>query len=118
MCQDDSRAHDVLLCIQTGKSVHDPNRMKFYTDQFYFKSYQEMHRVFGDHPELLSRTIDIANRCSLELQPIDNPFPEFEPLHRRHGRGDHASRRRRRIPVGQLAAAAGDDAGAGKQCSQ
>ena len=78
MCQDDSRAHDVLLCIQTGKSVHDLNRMKFYTDQFYFKSYDEMHGVFGDYPDLLSRTVRIAERCNLELKPIDNPFPDFE----------------------------------------
>jgi DNA polymerase-3 subunit alpha len=78
MCQDDSRAHDVLLCIQTGKSVHQPNRMKFYTDQFYFKSRAEMGQVFGQYPELLTRTLDIAERCNLELQTIDNPFPEFE----------------------------------------
>ena len=78
MCQDDSRAHDVLLCIQTGKAVNDTNRMKFYTDQFYFKSHQEMTQVFGDHPDLLNRTLDIAARCNLELHPIDNPFPDFE----------------------------------------
>ena len=77
MCQDDSRAHDVLLCIQTGKGVNDPNRLKFYSDQFYFKSHDEMHRVFGDYPELLTRTLDIAERCNVELKPIDNPFPEF-----------------------------------------
>ena len=78
MCQDDSRAHDVLLCIQTGKTVNDPNRMKFYTDQFYFKSYDEMHAVFGDYPDLLHRTVDIAARCQVELKSIDNPFPEFD----------------------------------------
>ena len=78
MCQDDSRAHDVLLCIQTGKTINDPNRMKFYTDQFYFKSYDEMHVVFGDYPELLHRTVDIAERCQVELKSIDNPFPEFD----------------------------------------
>ena len=77
MGQDDSRAHDVLLCIQTGKTVNEPNRMKFYTDQFYFKSHQEMSQVFGDFPELLSRTLDIADRCSVELKPTDNPFPDF-----------------------------------------
>ena len=77
MCQDDAKAHDVLLCIQTGKTVNDPNRMKFYTDQFYFKTHDEMAQVFGDYPELLSRTVDIADRCNLELQSIDNPFPDF-----------------------------------------
>lgn len=78
MCQEDSRAHDVLLCIQTGKTVNDPNRMKFYTDQFYFKSHEEMSRVFGDYPELLTRTGEIAARCDVALQRIDNPFPEFD----------------------------------------
>ncbi len=78
MSQDDARAHDVLLCIQTGKTVNDPNRMKFYTDQFYFKSSDEMALVFGDYPELLSRTGEIADRCKIDLRPIDNPFPEFD----------------------------------------
>ncbi len=78
MCQDDARAHDVLLCIQTGKTVNDPNRMKFYTDQFYFKSHNEMAQVFGDYPELLNRTVEIAARCNLDLQSIDNPFPDFD----------------------------------------
>ena len=51
--------------------------MKFYTDQFYFKSYDEMHAVFGDYPDLLHRTVDIAERCHVELKSIDNPFPDF-----------------------------------------
>ncbi len=78
MCQDDSRAHDMLLCIQTGKGVNDPNRMKFYTDQFYFKSYDEMKEVFGPYPDLLSRTGEIAARCDVEIKSIDNPFPDFD----------------------------------------
>jgi len=77
MYQDDCRAHDVLLCIQTGKTLNDPNRMKFYTDQFYFKTRAEMDRVFGEIPFVLNRTLDIAERCSLKLQKVSNPFPEF-----------------------------------------
>src|SRR5882724_10117285 len=77
MHQDDCRAHDVLLCIQTGKTVNDPSRMKFYTDQFYFKSRQEMDRVFGEIPFVLDQTVKIAERCSLKLQQVKNPFPEF-----------------------------------------
>src|SRR2546425_11588413 len=77
MHQDDSRAHDILLCIQTGKTVNDPNRMKFYTDQFYFKTRDEMDRVFGEIPHVLDLTVEIAERCSLKLQKVDNPFPEF-----------------------------------------
>ena len=77
MHQDDCRAHDILLCIQTGKTVNDPNRMKFYTDQFYFKTREEMDRVFGEIPHVLDQTVEIAERCSLKLQKVENPFPEF-----------------------------------------
>ena len=77
MHQDDSRAHDILLCIQTGKTVNDPSRMKFYTDQFYFKTRQEMDRVFGEIPFALDQTLEIAERCNLKLKKVENPFPEF-----------------------------------------
>jgi len=77
MQKDDCRAHDILLCIQTGKTVNDPNRMKFYTDQFYFKTRQEMELVFGEIPGVLDQTVDIAERCNLKLQKVTNPFPEF-----------------------------------------
>jgi DNA polymerase III subunit alpha len=77
MLQDDCRAHDILLCIQTGKTVNDPNRMKFYTDQFYFKTREEMDRVFGEIPQVLDQTVEIAERCSLKLQKVEDPFPEF-----------------------------------------
>jgi len=77
MQQDDCRAHDVLLCIQTNKNVNEPNRMKFYTDQFYFKTRQEMERVFGEIPHVLDQSVEIADRCSLKLQKVENPFPEF-----------------------------------------
>jgi DNA polymerase III subunit alpha len=77
MEKDDSRAHDILLCIQTGKTVNDPNRMKFYTDQFYFKSRHDMDQVFGEIPNVLDQTVEIAERCNLKLQPVANPFPEF-----------------------------------------
>src|SRR5215470_1090532 len=77
MQQDDCRAHDVLLCIQTGKTLNDPNRMKFYTDQFFFKTREQMERVFGEIPVALDQTVAIAERCSLKLQKVNNPFPEF-----------------------------------------
>ena len=77
MKQDDCRAHDILLCIQTGKTVNDPNRMKFYTDQFYFKTREEMERVFGEIPQVLDQTVEIAERCSVKLRKVDDPFPEF-----------------------------------------
>jgi DNA polymerase-3 subunit alpha len=78
MEKDDCRAHDILLCIQTGKTVNDPNRMKFYTDQFYFKRREEMDRVFGEIPFVLDQSVEIAERCSLKLQKVQNPFPEFD----------------------------------------
>src|SRR5215467_8752108 len=75
---EDAHAQDVLLCIQTGKTMGDANRMKFATDQFYFKSAAEMAKVFGEIPESLSRTVDIASRCSVKIERISNPFPEFK----------------------------------------
>src|SRR6185295_14284533 len=77
MERDDCRAHDILLCIQTGKTVNDPNRMKFYTDQFYVKTRREMDEVFGEIPNVLDQTVEIASRCSLKLEKVGNPFPEF-----------------------------------------
>ena len=77
MHKDDCRAHDILLCIQTGKTVNDPNRMKFYTDQFYFKTREEMDRVFAEIPSVLDQSVEIAERCGLKLQKVQNPFPEF-----------------------------------------
>ncbi len=67
-----------MLCIQTGKSIHDTGRMKFDGTQFFVKNHDEMARVFKDSPEVLSRTLDIAERCSLRLEKVANPFPQFE----------------------------------------
>ncbi|HEY1660342.1 MAG TPA: DNA polymerase III subunit alpha [Candidatus Sulfotelmatobacter sp.] len=78
LCEDDAHAQDVMLCIQTGKSIHDAQRMKFDGDQFFVKSRDEMYRVFKDSPEVLTRTLDIAERCSMKLAKIATPFPEFE----------------------------------------
>jgi DNA polymerase-3 subunit alpha len=75
---EDAHAQEVLLCIQTGKTMGDPNRMKFQTDQFYFKTAAEMAKVFGEIPEALRRTVDIAARCNVKVERIANPFPEFQ----------------------------------------
>jgi DNA polymerase III subunit alpha len=75
---EDAHAQEVLLCIQTGKTMGDANRMKFATDQFYFKSAAEMAKVFGEVPEALRRTVDIAARCNVKIDRIKNPFPEFK----------------------------------------
>src|SRR4030088_1769145 len=78
LCEEDAHAQDVMLCIQTGKSIHDTARMKFEGTQFFVKSHDEMYRVFKDSPEVVARTLDIAERCSLRLEKVATPFPEFE----------------------------------------
>src|SRR5260370_5036545 len=78
LCEEDAHAQDVMLCIQTGQSIHDTARMKFEGTQFFVKSHTEMYRFFQDSPEVLTRTLDIADRCSLRLEKVATPFPEFE----------------------------------------
>jgi DNA polymerase-3 subunit alpha len=78
LCEDDAHAQDVMLCIQTGKSIHDTQRMKFDGNQFFVKSHDEMQRVFKDSPDVLTRTLDIAERCSLRLEKVATPFPQFD----------------------------------------
>ncbi len=73
----DSRAHEILLCIQTGKTVLDAKRMKFQTDQLYFKSPDEMAKEFSHVPEALQNSCAIADRCQLELEIGKNHFPIF-----------------------------------------
>jgi DNA polymerase III subunit alpha len=74
----DAHAQEVLMCIQTGKTMSDSQRMKFATDQFYFKTAEEMAQVFRELPEAISRTVAIADRCNLKIQRVSNPFPEFK----------------------------------------
>lgn len=73
----DSRAHEVLLCVQTAGSMNDPKRFKFDTEEFYIKTADEMARMFPDHPEVLSRTMQFPERCNLKLNKVDDPFPAF-----------------------------------------
>jgi DNA polymerase-3 subunit alpha len=74
----DVRAHDVLLCIQTGKTIHDNDRLKFRTDQLYFKSKEEMYAYFNSYPDALTHTVDIAKRCNLEFDFNTYHFPRFD----------------------------------------
>jgi DNA polymerase-3 subunit alpha len=78
LTREDSRAQEVLMCIQTGKTLRDPSRMKFATDQFYFKTPEEMLAIFGEVPEALDRTLEIAERCNLHLEKKQHVFPHFE----------------------------------------
>ncbi|MGA8042601.1 MAG: DNA polymerase III subunit alpha [Terracidiphilus sp.] len=77
LCGEDSHAHDVMLCVQTGAKVHDADRFRFDSDQFFVKSAEEMARLFPDSPGVMQRTMEIAERCHLKLKAVDNPFPEF-----------------------------------------
>jgi len=77
LCGEDSHAHDVMLCVQTGAKIHDKERFRFDSDQFFVKSAEEMGRIFPDSPALMQRTMEIAERCELKLHPVENPFPEF-----------------------------------------
>ncbi|HVO80546.1 MAG TPA: DNA polymerase III subunit alpha [Terriglobales bacterium] len=78
LCEDDAHAQDVMVCIQTGKSIQDANRMKFQGTAFYVKSHDEMYRVFKDAPDVLARTLEIAERCNTRLEKVSNPFPHFD----------------------------------------
>jgi DNA polymerase-3 subunit alpha len=73
----DSRAHEILLCVQTAGSMNDPKRFKFETNEFYIKTADEMARLFPDHPDVLSGTMQFPERCNVKLNKIQNPFPEF-----------------------------------------
>jgi DNA polymerase-3 subunit alpha len=74
---DDSRAHEILLCVQTAGSMNDPKRFKFDTQEFYIKSAEEMLRTFSQTPEVCTRTMQFIDRCNLKMAKVDNPFPDF-----------------------------------------
>lgn len=73
----DARAHEILLCIQTGKTILDEKRLKFHTDQLYFKSPEEMAKEFAYVPEALKNTLEIAEKCDLKLEMGNYHFPVF-----------------------------------------
>ncbi len=77
LCGEDSHAHDVMLCVQTGAKIQDEKRFRFDSDQFFVKSAEEMGRLFPDSPGVAARTMAIAERCNLKLNKVENPFPEF-----------------------------------------
>jgi len=76
--RDHAEAHDVLLCIQTGKTIKDTDRMHLSTDQFYFRSPDEMHQLFSLTPEALSNTVSIAEKCNFSLETGKFFLPNFE----------------------------------------
>ncbi len=77
LLQADARAHDALLCIQTGKAMSEPQRMKFPNNQFYVKTPEEMWKVFAEVPEALVNTEKVAERCNVVLNFGENHLPRF-----------------------------------------
>lgn len=75
--REDHHAHDVLLCIQTGKTIHDVNRLSYKTEEFFFKSAQEMETLFGHVPDALGNTLEIAEKCAFRFGETQNVFPDF-----------------------------------------
>ncbi|HPU42600.1 MAG TPA: DNA polymerase III subunit alpha [Dictyoglomaceae bacterium] len=76
--KEDAEIHDVLLCIQTGSKIHEKNRLRFETNEFYFRSAEEMENLFSYVPEALENTLKVADKCNVEL-PLNNiVLPTFE----------------------------------------
>ncbi len=76
--KDDAKAHDILLCIQTGKTIKDKNRLQFHSDGFYFKSPDEMKEAFQEIPEAILNTRAIAEICNVEFKLGINLLPKYE----------------------------------------
>ncbi len=78
LTREDARIQDVLMAIQMGKTVDDPTRMKFETNEFYIKSEEEMFALFPTHPDAIARTVEIANRCQVEFEFGKYHLPQFD----------------------------------------
>jgi DNA polymerase-3 subunit alpha len=74
---EDSKAHDVLLCIGSGKTISDPNRLSYGPPHFHFRSAEEMWHLFGENPDWLKRTVEIAEMCHLEFPRTVDQVPTF-----------------------------------------
>src|SRR6186997_1901773 len=74
----DHKPHDILLCIGTGKTVNDTERLKYHGDQFYLKTGDEMAAVFPDYADAIARTARIAARCNVDLSFKENYLPNFD----------------------------------------
>ncbi len=79
LIKEHARAHEALLCLQTQTTLADPGHMKYHSDEFYFKSPQEMQQLFADMPQALTNTIIIAEKCNLELDFEKTHLPHYQP---------------------------------------
>ena len=75
---EDASAQEVLLCVQTGKTLQDENRLKFGSEEFYFKSPEEMHHLFARYPQAAASTLEIADICELDFELEKIYLPQFE----------------------------------------
>ena len=82
---EDSRMHEVLLCVQLNRTVNDPKSLEFGSDQFYLKSGDQMAELFDAYPEAVANTVGIAERCNVVLQFGQSALPDFP------AEGDHAA---------------------------
>jgi len=76
--REDAPVHDVLLCIQTGKTLQDEDRLRFPTDNFYLKTSEEMEQIFGSAGNCLKNSVEIANRCSVEFDFKTMHLPHYQ----------------------------------------
>jgi DNA polymerase-3 subunit alpha len=76
--REDARAHEILMCIQTGKTMTDPNRMHWDHPDFYLKTRDEMMALFGELEDAVNRPWEIAQRCNVKLEKVADPFPRFD----------------------------------------
>src|SRR6187401_2444842 len=77
LLHEDARAHEALLCIQSGDSLKNPNHWRFDTDQFYFKTPEEMARDFAEYPAAVARTLEVAERCNVEIELGTIRLPKY-----------------------------------------
>ena len=80
--QGDSQPHDILLCIGTGKTVNDAQRLRYTGDQFFLKTAEQMQAVFKDHPDALANTARIAERCDVTIPEGVNHLPSLRRARR------------------------------------
>lgn len=76
--KEDARTQEILMCIQTGKRISDPDRFMFNTDKVYLRAPEEMYNLFKNVPEAISNTVKVANRCNVEIQFGRPVLPNFE----------------------------------------
>ena len=77
--QDDAEMQDVLMCVQMGKTVDDPDRLKLPGNEFYFRTEEEMRALFPDHPEAIDNTMEIAEKCNYRHTYGHYLFPKYTP---------------------------------------